>query len=319
VAAKADSMQEVVPRICMGSAVAAKNLDLLQQHGITHIIAIGWNLEKHYEDKYTYLLINRVEDSPEEVILLHLAQCFAFIDQCLATPKGRLFVHCHKGLSRSATVVIAYEMARRGGDFDSVLKKIRESRSFIMPNIGFQAQLHEFERQNYSLDMTRYGEFNVLNFIKERLPKMLAAIRKNYAAYQGDDDEVDENELFELTLYTHQVHKLRQKEKLNDKDIEILKESISILRQIQVEFVGNEQSLKRFDIMFRESKRNQNKATSKAEQQHSEYVQASSLSKASPTLGLGGQAGQDTTILDNPIAELDLKEEESQTLIATTT
>merc|ERR1712087_580682 len=125
--------------------------------------------------------------------------------------------------------------------------------------------------------------------------------------------------------YTHQVHKLRQKEKLNDKDIEILKESISILRQIQVEFVGNEQSLKRFDIMFRESKRNANLNNAETEKQHKnseEYVPVNSVSRSPAALGLGGQAGQEIT--DDPITELDLKEErgteeESQTLIAATT
>jgi len=248
---KADSMQMVLDKIYMGSAVAAKNKQLLIDNGITHIIAIGWNLEKHYEDRFEYLLINRIEDSPECVILNQFEKCFNFIEQCFANDKNRLFVHCHKGLSRSATVVIAYEMYRNKTDFDSVLYKIRENRSFIMPNIGFQAQLHEFKNQNYSLDMNKYQHFDVIDFIQHRLPKMLERVKFNYNAYKTNPANVDEDELFELTLYTHQVHKLRQKHKLNENDINILTQSIEILRNIQVEFVQNENSIKRFDIMFR--------------------------------------------------------------------
>ena len=142
-------------------------------------------------------------------------------------------------------------MYRNKTDFDTVLYKIRENRSFIMPNIGFQAQLHEFKNQNYSLDMSKYDHFDVINFIQHRLPKMLERIKFNYNAYKTNPENVEEDELFELTLYTHQVHKLRQKHKLNETDIDILTQSIQILRKIQVEFVQNESSIKRFDIMFR--------------------------------------------------------------------
>lgn len=140
---KADSMQEVLDNIYMGSAVAAKKLDLLKKNGITHIIAIGWNLEKYFPDQFTYLLINKVEDGPECNILNYFQSAHAFMDECLLKqPSGKMFVHCHKGLSRSATVVISYEMKRRRSNYQTVLSKIRQSRSFIMPNIGFQGLVH---------------------------------------------------------------------------------------------------------------------------------------------------------------------------------
>ena len=99
--------------------------------------------------------------------------------------------------------------------------------------------------------MERYQEFDVIDFIQHRLPKMLNRIKFNYNAYKTNPENVDEDELFELTLYTHQVHKLQQKDKLNQNDIDFLTESIQILRKIQVEFVQSESSIKRFDIMFR--------------------------------------------------------------------
>jgi len=251
-------MQMVLPNIYMGSAIAAKNKQYLLNNGVTHILAIGWNLETHYPDTFKYLLINKIEDSPECIIISQFEQCFAFMDDCLNQQQQQqnILVHCHKGLSRSASIVIAYQMLKRRSTFDAVLADIRKQRSFIMPNIGFQAQLHEFQAQNYTLDMTAYAGFGVLNFIQQRLPRMLQRIQFNYNAYKTAPDSVNEDELFELTLYTHQVHKLRQKHKLNESDIRILAESIQVLRDIQVEFVQNESSIKRFDIMFKDTHRN---------------------------------------------------------------
>lgn len=37
---KADSMQQVLKNIYMGSAIAAKNKELLLENGVTHIIAL---------------------------------------------------------------------------------------------------------------------------------------------------------------------------------------------------------------------------------------------------------------------------------------
>lgn len=105
---KADSMQMVLDNIYMGSAVAAKNKQLLIDNGITHIIAIGWNLEKHFEDKFEYLLINKIEDSPECVILNQFEKCFNFIESCFENNKNRLFVHCHKGKLLVITYILIY-------------------------------------------------------------------------------------------------------------------------------------------------------------------------------------------------------------------
>ena len=235
----------------MGSAIAAQNKELLKDNDITHIIAIGWNLEKYFENDFEYLLLNRIEDSPESNILAQLSKCFDFMDKCLEQTKGKLFVHCHKGLSRSATVIIAYEMRKTGHDFETVYRQIKKRRPFIMPNIGFQAQMHEFYNKEFSLDMTDYTDFDVINYIKQQLPLMLERVEINYNAFDTDTmDDIDENELFILTMYIHQVHKLQEKDKLNEKDTEILNECIQTLRKIQVEFVQNEKSVKRFDAMF---------------------------------------------------------------------
>jgi len=250
---QADSLQMVLPKIYMGSAVAAKNLPLLKSYGITHILAIGWNLGCYHPEEFKYLLINQVEDRPGFVILAKFQECFDFMDDCFnESDKNRIFVHCHKGLSRSATIIIAYEMWKHHKTFDQVLQAIQEHRSFIMPNIGFQAQLKEFEQQNYSLNLDDdYKDFNVISQIQSILPSIRDEICAYYHYYKIDDvNKINDKDLFAKTMYIHQVHKLREKKRLNEQDIQILNECIDTLRKIQVEFIKDEQSIHRFDIMF---------------------------------------------------------------------
>lgn len=258
---QADSLQMVLPNIYMGSAVAAENLDLLQSVGVSHVLAIGWNLSANFPDKFKYLLINKIEDRPGFLILEQFPKCFQFMDECLGVENGKesesgsqskLFVHCHKGLSRSATIIIGYEMYRHHKSLEQVLDEIRAHRSFIMPNIGFQAQMKKFEQMEYSLDMDDYKELDVIEEIEKILPSILNKIKAYYQMFvDGDTDNINDRDLFAKTMYIHQAHKLSEKGKLPTKYVEIVDESIEYLRKIQVEFVQDEASLKRFDQLFK--------------------------------------------------------------------
>ena len=254
---EADSLQMVLPNIYMGSAVAAKNLNLLKSVGITHILAIGWNLHCHYPEEFKYLLMNKIIDSPSFLIIKTFPECFEFMNDAMNNKNNKnnnnLFVHCHKGLSRSATLIIGFEMWKHKKSFDKVLDEIKKRRSFVYPNIGFQAQLHQFGKKNYSLDINDYKDFDVMDYISHQLPIIIKKIEKHYQCYKNDEN-VDDEELFELTLYLNQVHKLKTKEKLKlNEDIKYLSQGIQLLRNIQIEFVKNEASLKRFDIMFKDN------------------------------------------------------------------
>jgi hypothetical protein len=57
-----------------------------------------------------------------------------------------VLVHCAGGVSRSATIVLGYLMAKRNMTFESALSHLRAVRPWVNPNEGFAAQLREFER-----------------------------------------------------------------------------------------------------------------------------------------------------------------------------
>ena len=53
---------------------------------------------------------------------------------------GRVLLHCSQGVSRSASLAIAYLMWKRGGAFDEVLAAVKAIRGVANPNIGFTCQ-----------------------------------------------------------------------------------------------------------------------------------------------------------------------------------
>lgn len=57
-----------------------------------------------------------------------------------------MFVHCYAGVSRSATVVLAYLMKEQGLTLSAAFKFVK-ARRFILPNDGFKAQLRKFEEE----------------------------------------------------------------------------------------------------------------------------------------------------------------------------
>ena len=60
---------------------------------------------------------------------------------------GRVLVHCHAGVSRSATVCMAYIMKTLNQDLRSAYDFVKSKRSCVSPNLHFMGQLLEFEKR----------------------------------------------------------------------------------------------------------------------------------------------------------------------------
>ncbi|XP_023654003.1 dual specificity protein phosphatase 13B isoform X2 [Paramormyrops kingsleyae] len=58
--------------------------------------------------------------------------------------KGRVFVHCARGISRSATLVLAFLMICEKLTLAEAIKAVRQHRN-ILPNAGFLSQLHHLD------------------------------------------------------------------------------------------------------------------------------------------------------------------------------
>lgn len=141
---KPDSqMALVLSGLYMGSQDAAEDTDILHKHSITHVLSLGVKpiiLDETLTHMYVQLL-----DLPESNLISSLDQCFTFIDNAIQTG-GCVFVHCNAGISRSASVVIAYLMKKQGMRYQQAFLYLKEKRTTISPNPGFAQQLKDYEK-----------------------------------------------------------------------------------------------------------------------------------------------------------------------------
>jgi predicted patatin/cPLA2 family phospholipase len=93
-------------------------------------------------------------------IARHFQECLQFIKECLQMG-GRVLVHCFAGVSRSASVVIAYLMREHGQTFVDALNYTRRRRPIVFPNFGFQRQLLDYERALRARDPSHFTPYNL--------------------------------------------------------------------------------------------------------------------------------------------------------------
>ena len=140
---------ELIPNLFIGSIGTASNLKILKETGITHIVCAAKGVEAYYPNKFTYLKLDLL-DTENEDIKKYFDEAGEFINKALKE-KGKVLVHCHAGISRSSTICLAYIIKYKKIGYDKAIKMVREKRSKISPNVGFEKQL-----TMYSLDFEEF-------------------------------------------------------------------------------------------------------------------------------------------------------------------
>uniref|UniRef100_H3CUA4 Dual specificity protein phosphatase n=1 Tax=Tetraodon nigroviridis TaxID=99883 RepID=H3CUA4_TETNG len=136
---------EILPFLYLGSAYHASRKDMLDMLGITALINVSSNCPNHFEDSYLYKSIP-VEDNHKADISSWFNEAIDFIDS-VRNNGGRVFVHCQAGISRSATICLAYLMRTNRVKLDEAFEFVKQRRSIISPNFSFMGQLLQFESQ----------------------------------------------------------------------------------------------------------------------------------------------------------------------------
>ena len=128
-------------RVFIGPVAAARNRKLLEAHGVKSVLAANTS-PAWFAGDLEYLILN-AEDDDSEDLLSRLDACCQWIDQALQ--RGSVLVHCTAGVSRSATVAIAFLMRRLRCGCDRAHTLLAAKRRWVRPNSGFQRQLRYFE------------------------------------------------------------------------------------------------------------------------------------------------------------------------------
>lgn len=145
---------EILPHLYLGSARDAARKEQLQQLGITALLNVTQFCPNLFQEVFEYKCIP-VRDTGCEDIGAYFQEAINFIDQ-VKSQNGKVLVHCQAGVSRSATICIAYLMATRRLRMEEAYKYVKSRRRIVSPNFSFMGQLLTFENQIFSASSTRF-------------------------------------------------------------------------------------------------------------------------------------------------------------------
>ncbi|CAK81997.1 unnamed protein product (macronuclear) [Paramecium tetraurelia] len=120
---------------------AALNPQLMQQNQIGAVLTVGTELSNLKFDCEQKLIM--LHDTAYDPIRRHFEEAIHFIDEQRKTKN--VLVHCFVGVSRSATLVIAYLMQMYNYSLQVALTFLIGRRPQINPNPGFMQQLQQFD------------------------------------------------------------------------------------------------------------------------------------------------------------------------------
>jgi len=132
---------QIIPGLWLGSAQSARNRHLLQRNKISHVLTIMEDPQSLYPHAFTYLFL-KAQDVDVQSISEYFNQSNEFIEK--GRKAGGVLVHCAMGISRSASLVIAYLIQSQKLDANSAHNLCKEKREIIFPNKGFRLQLEEY-------------------------------------------------------------------------------------------------------------------------------------------------------------------------------
>jgi hypothetical protein len=208
-------ISEITSHVFLGAWQISEEWGTLKSHGIKAILT----LEEQDRDpkvlqRYKKLGIRnlhiRVDDNPRVHIIDHFDATYDFIHSAVSAQQA-ILVHCQAGVSRSATVIIAYYLRRLYAisfkksventyimiDLErfllrGVVEMVKGSRACIKPNAGFVMQLILYElrlkkpyRQQVAMEAMEYGR----EIMEKRRNEMeeSGANEDNY--YEAEDRE----------------------------------------------------------------------------------------------------------------------------------
>jgi protein-tyrosine phosphatase len=136
---EATDVAEVGPRLFLGGKIAAKH----PPAGVVRIVNATSHEPCHFQGQGIDYLHVDIDDNENAKIGKYFEECSAFIAGGLEA--GAVLVHCQAGISRSATLVTAFLIERRGLSLKEALEQVCAARAVAKPNKGFMAALEEFE------------------------------------------------------------------------------------------------------------------------------------------------------------------------------
>ena len=166
-----DCINKITDKIYLGDIDGAREINYLKKQGIKYIINLaGTMFSPEYEEGLFTRKMIEIMDFPKENIFQYFKECIDFIEKA-----DKIYIHCMAGVSRSASIVIAYIMWKEHKNYNEAYSFVKKYR-FIYPNYGFVFQLKYFEKllveNNYDLNKINFKQFDTKEKWNNFLNKM---------------------------------------------------------------------------------------------------------------------------------------------------
>ena len=188
-----DQMSQVTTGLYLGG-IGAVNLEKLIENRISLVINATVELRLEPVDPEIKVVRVALRDDLNSSICPHLEPTADLIAEHLGR-SGSVLVHCAAGISRSASLVIAYLIKHEHHSVRSAFELVQCVRPVIRPNNSFFEQLIQFERNlrgktdarmvlvqrsNYAAKVPNFflgrERLIILETIKQRLPVITSAV-----------------------------------------------------------------------------------------------------------------------------------------------
>lgn len=137
---------EIIPGLYLGEVISAVNKEDLLKHNITAIVNCTTSFKSSFEE-IDYFNIKVLDSGDAESVSLMTAAlqpAANFIHEKLSQG-DKVLVHCHRGLSRSPTIIAAYLILFQKLSVDQAISVIKNKR-FVKPRLEFKQALMKLEK-----------------------------------------------------------------------------------------------------------------------------------------------------------------------------
>lgn len=148
-----ESYSEIYPSLYLGDSTIARSPKKLTELGVTHVVncacGTGFNMvdtsAKNFQTSGIQFYGIPAKDIWKFQLTPYFDETANFIESALVS-NGKVYVHCVSGVSRSATVVLAFLMLKQGMWLLEAVQTVRKRRT-ILPNDGFLRQLVDLDKR----------------------------------------------------------------------------------------------------------------------------------------------------------------------------
>eukprot|EP00111_Clytia_hemisphaerica_P008083 TCONS_00023556-protein len=137
---------KILPFLYLGCEEDALSEDILKTCHVKYVLNASHSaVDSPYCTTGRYLRIP-IKDNSSENIVAWFQTAFDFIDK-VKESDDHILIHCVGGVSRSATIAIAYVMKHFSLSLDNAYRYVKNKRPTISPNLNFMGQLVQYEQQ----------------------------------------------------------------------------------------------------------------------------------------------------------------------------